>query len=64
MKQTNYLLFDFLDFDPTVSPDKTTRRLWKAGRPIGFEEENGGVIIHLPFQCQLPGNDLAPDLDQ
>ncbi|MFC4873796.1 alpha-xylosidase [Negadavirga shengliensis] len=61
MKQTNYLLFDFLDFDPTVSPDKTKRRLWKAGRPIGFEEKNGGVIIHLPFQCQLPGNDLAPD---
>jgi alpha-D-xyloside xylohydrolase len=62
MKQTNYLLFDFMDFDPSIPPGKSKRRLWKACRPIGFEEKEDGVIIHIPFQCQLPGNDLAPDL--
>lgn len=60
MKQTNYQLVDFLDFDTEFSREE---RLWKAGRPVGIEEEGGDVVIRIPFQRQLPSNDLQPDAE-
>ncbi|AGA77942.1 TIM-barrel domain-containing protein [Echinicola vietnamensis] len=60
MKQTNYQLFDFLDFDPErleVSAD----RLWRAGRPLAIESFDKGIIVHVPFHCQKPAVDIQPD---
>ena len=58
MKATNYHLFDFMDFDPTLQSDE---RLWKAYAPTAIEEHGGDIHITIPFQCQLLQEDMAPD---
>ena len=40
MKQTNYHLFDFMDFDPSLQKDEA---LWKAYAPSKVKERNGDV---------------------
>ena len=40
MKQTNYHLFDFMDFDPSLEKDES---LWKAYAPTKIEERKGDI---------------------
>jgi alpha-D-xyloside xylohydrolase len=58
MKQTNYQLFDFLDFDPDLTDEE---RLWKACKPVNIEQQDGDVLVTIPFQKQIPSNDITPD---
>ncbi len=58
MKQTNYHLFDFLDFDTELKTDKA---LWKACKPNRIYEKDGDIYVSVPFQKQRPGNDMAAD---
>ncbi len=58
MKQTNYHLFDFLDFDPALQVDEA---LWKAYKPTSVEVIEGDVHIRVPFQKQLLAADMAAD---
>lgn len=59
MKQTNYHLFDFMDFDPSLEKDEF---LWKAYAPSKIEERNGDIIVAIPYQKQLHQEDMAPDI--
>ena len=58
MKQTNYHLFDFMDFDPSLQKDEA---LWKAYAPTKLEEHEGDIIVTIPYQKQLYQEDMAPD---
>ncbi len=63
MKQTNYHLFDFLDFDTEL---KQNEALWRACKPTDIEEKNGDIILTVPFQKQkltgdVPACDLSAD---
>ena len=58
MKQTNYHLFDFMDFDPSLKKDEA---LWKACAPSKVEERNGDIAVTIPYQKQLHQEDMAPD---
>lgn len=60
MKQTNYQLFDFLDFDPALTGEDV---LWKACTPTGIELDETDVVLTVPFQKQLLSNDITPDND-
>lgn len=58
MKQTNYHLFDFMDFDPSLQREEA---LWKAYEPKNIEERKGDIIVTIPYQKQLHQEDMAPD---
>ena len=58
MKQTNYHLFDFMDFDPDL---KKGEALWKAYAPSKIEERDGDIVVTIPYQKQLHQEDMAPD---
>lgn len=58
MKQTNYHLFDFMDFDPSLEKDE---RLWKAYAPTKIQERDGDIVVTIPYQQQLHQEDMAPD---
>ena len=60
MKQTNYHLFDFMDFDPSLQKDEA---LWKAHAPSKITEKDGDIMITIPYQKQLQQEDMAPDLE-
>ncbi len=60
MKQTNYHLFDFMDFDPSLQKDEA---LWKAYAPTKIEERGGDIIVTIPYQKQLHQEDMAPDTE-
>ena len=60
MKQTNYHLFDFMDFDPSLQKDEA---LWKAYAPSKIEERDGDIVVTIPYQKQLHQEDMAPDND-
>ena len=60
MKQTNYHLFDFMDFDSSLKKDEA---LWKAYAPSKITEKDGDIIITIPYQKQLHQEDMAPDLE-
>lgn len=60
MKQTNYQLYDFLDFDPATPGEEG---LWRACQPVDMVQEGSDVVISIPFEKQLPGNDITPDLN-
>ena len=49
MKQTNYHLYDFMDFDEQLKSDE---RLWKCWQVTGIREEQGDIKLAIPFQCQ------------
>jgi alpha-D-xyloside xylohydrolase len=56
--QTNYHLFDFMEFDRSMKRDE---HLWKAYAPTKIEEHDGDIIVSLPYQCQKHQEDMAPD---
>ena len=58
MNYTNYHLFDFMDFDPTLAKPEY---LWKAHAPSQVWECNGDIIITIPYQQQKHQEDMAPD---
>ena len=58
MRRTNYHLFDFMDFDPTLQRDEA---LWKAYAPSLIAEHDGDIVVTLPFQRQQHHSDMAPD---
>ena len=58
MRQTNYQLFDFLDFDPALNQGE---RLWRACRPTDIREKEGCVYITVPFQQQHNSNEITED---
>jgi alpha-D-xyloside xylohydrolase len=58
MKQTNYQLFDFLDFSPELNEGD---RLWRACQPTAIEERDGTIYITIPFQKQQNSNEISPD---
>jgi alpha-D-xyloside xylohydrolase len=58
MKQTNYHLFDFMDFDPALQKDEA---LWKAYAPSQIVERDGDIIVTIPYQQQKHQEDMAPD---
>lgn len=59
MQQTNYQLFDFLDFSPELNEGD---RLWRACSSTNIIEKNGEIFIHIPFQKQNNSNEITPDL--
>ena len=61
MKQTNYHLFDFMDFDPAMQKDEA---LWKAYAPSKIQEKDGDIIVTIPYQKQLHQEDMAPDTQE
>lgn len=58
MQQTNYQLFDFLDFSPELNEGD---RLWRACLPTDIKENNGDILVTIPFQQQNNSNEIAPD---
>lgn len=58
MKQTNYHLFDFLDFDPELKQDES---LWKSYTPSRVEAREGQIFITVPYQKQVLQNDMLAD---
>ena len=60
MKQTNYHLFDFMDFDPSLQKDEF---LWKAYAPTKIVEREGDIVVTIPYQKQLYQEDMAPDTE-
>ena len=58
MKQTNYHLFDFMDFDPGLQKGEA---LWKAWAPTDVRERDGDIVVTIPYQRQCHGEDMAPD---
>ena len=58
MKQTNYHLFDFLDFDLSLNGEDI---LWRACEPVHIEKEGTDVVITIPFQKQKCSNDICSD---
>jgi alpha-D-xyloside xylohydrolase len=58
MKQTNYQLFDFLDFSPELNEGD---RLWRACQPTAIEERDGNIYLTIPFQKQQNSNEISPD---
>ena len=59
MKQTNYYLFDFLDFSTDLKGEDL---LWRACEPTAIATEGNDVVITIPFQKQKCSNDISPDL--
>ena len=59
MQQTNYQLFDFLDFSTELNEGD---RLWRACMPTDIVEKNGDIFITIPFQKQNNSNEITPDL--
>lgn len=70
MKQTNYHLFDFMDFSDRrsecgVAIDSSLQKdeaLWKAYAPSKIEERDGDIVVTIPYQRQLQQEDMAPDM--
>ena len=60
MKQTNYHLFDFMDFDPSLQSGEA---LWKAYAPTNIIERDGDIVVTIPYQQQLQQEDMAPNTE-
>lgn len=58
--QTNYYIYDWMDFDPSLSKDEA---LWKAYEPTNLKEENGDIILTIPYQKQVLQDDMLADKD-
>jgi alpha-D-xyloside xylohydrolase len=60
MKQTNYHLFDFMDFDPEL---KTDESLWKCWQMTSIKEHDGDIEMTIPFRKQKLQEDMEPDME-
>lgn len=60
MKQTNFQLFDFLDFDTALTGEDV---LWKTCAPVAMQVDGTDVVLEIPFQKQQVANDISPDKD-
>jgi alpha-D-xyloside xylohydrolase len=60
MKQINYYLYDFLDFNPESGNKES---LWKACKPKDIKRQNNDVIITIPFQKQKCSHEIVPDTE-
>lgn len=60
MNLTNYYLFDWMDFDPSLSKDEA---LWKAYEPTDIREDNGDIVVTIPYQKQVLQEDMLADKD-
>lgn len=58
MQRTNYYLFDWLDFDRELKRDES---LWKAYTSVEVKEDNGDIIISVPYQKQVLQEDMLAD---
>ncbi len=58
MQRTNYYLFDWLDFDRELKRDES---LWKAYTSVDVKEDNGDIIISVPYQKQVLQEDMLAD---
>lgn len=58
MKQANNFLYDMLDFD---LPQAANDVVWLAGRCESVREENGNVVLGVPFYAQKKGSGLERD---
>jgi len=58
MKQTNYYLFDFLDFSTDLNGEDI---LWRACEPTHIEVQGSDVLVTIPFQKQQCSNEIQPD---
>lgn len=58
MQRTNYYLFDWLDFDRELKRDES---LWKAYTSVDIKEEDGDIIISIPYQKQVLQEDMLAD---
>ena len=58
MKQTNFQLFDFLDFDTQLTGEEV---LWQTCAPVDLRVDGTDVVFEIPFQKQKVANDIAPD---
>ena len=57
--QTNYQLFDFLDFAPELNEGDV---LWRACTPADIREQDGAIRLIVPFQKQNNSNEITPDM--
>jgi alpha-D-xyloside xylohydrolase len=58
MKQTNFHLFDFLDFNPALDGGEI---LWRACRPVNIEKLDNDILVTIPFQKQKCCNEISSD---
>ncbi|MFI3320218.1 MAG: alpha-xylosidase [Rikenellaceae bacterium] len=58
MSQTNYQLFDFLDFDQAMSGNES---IWIGCAPLSAWVDQGDVVLDVPFQKQIVSNDIEAD---
>ena len=58
MRRTNYQLYDFLDVEPG---QENKASLWRACKPEKIELYDGGILLSIAFQKQIPGNEIKPD---
>lgn len=56
MKQTNFQLFDFLDFVTALTGEDV---LWKACAPVSIQTDGTDVLLEIPFQKQKVANYIA-----
>ena len=67
MKQTNYYIYDFMDFAPIgktcseATGGGASEALWKAWVPTEVKERDGDIVVSIPYQKQLHQEDMAPD---
>ncbi len=58
MKQTNYYLYDFLDFIPGFEREEN---LWRACIPVDIEVCDKDVFVTIPFRRQLKSLEIIAD---
>ena len=58
MQQTNYYIFDWMDFDSDFSKDES---LWKAYEPTAVNEADGDILVTVPYQKQVLQEDMLAD---
>ncbi len=58
MNQTNYQLFDFLDFDQSLTGNEA---IWMSHAPLSIKVDEGDILFELPFQKQQNAVDILAD---
>ena len=58
MQNTNYYIYDWMDFDRQLSKPEA---LWKAYATTSIKAVDGDVLIELPYQKQVLQDDMLAD---